>query len=472
MLLRILTIVLLLLGHTSAVSVEKVAPNKQVFDSKRDLRNPERHQQPIHEAGAMDDKSFNSVVWALNVGGHAYLGADGIEYQADNSVGHTLLGFAIKGSQDDSVLKTYRAGPLEIGKSIENGRYDLMFKFMEPEDSKPGGRVFNVLVEGQRVIANLDILLARDGNPRSSLTRMIPNVDVNDGRLDILLEPVVGEPILSAIIVQTKTKRGEVWRQVWGDEFDYTGPPDPKKWSFNVWPAGKVNGEEQAYTARQKNVRVEQGRLVIEAHKEEYAKASYTSGRIHSARKGDLLYGRIEVRAKLPAGQGTWPALWMLPTAPFTYATTCTEGADWQGSSVCDAWPNSGEIDIMEHVGYDMNRVHGTVHTKSYYWVNGEQRKASVEAEMVDQRFHVYAMEWSPDRIDVFYDDAIYFTYLNDGGDWRSWPFDHPFHLVMNVAVGGGWGGAGGPTDASAFPTAMLVDYVRLYQKTENKAAN
>jgi len=406
-----------------------------------------------------------SIEWALNVGGDYYLGADGIAYQADIVMQKEPIVGSIKGAQDSTVFKTFKLGSNTISKQLGNGVYDLIFKFSEPEKLGVGKRVFNVVAEDQTVIPNLDVVHARDGQSQSSLVRMTPDIEVTDGVLNIELESVVGEPILNALVVRKKVLKNDEWVLKWGDEFDYVGAPDPRKWSHDVWPAKKVNDEEQTYTNRLKNVRVENGLLTIEAHREKYNNAQYTSGRIHAAGKGDLLYGRVEVRAKLPSGQGTWPAVWMLPSDPFRYATTCSKGEDWQGSANCDAWPNSGEIDIMEHVGYDMNRVHGTVHTRAYYWVNGEQRKSSVEAKNVSEAFHVYAMEWSPERIDVYFNDALYFTYLNQGEGWEGWPYDHPFHLILNVAVGGGWGSAGGPTDATAFPARMLVDYVRLYQK-------
>jgi beta-glucanase (GH16 family) len=230
-----------------------------------------------------------------------------------------------------------------------------------------------------------------------------------------------------------------------------------------VWPARKVNDEDQAYTDRPENARLEDGMLVIEAHREEYDDAEYTSARIHSSGKGDFLYGRFEIRAKLPRGQGTWPAIWMLPSDPFAYATNCEEG-EWQGNSDCDAWPNSGEIDIMEHVGYQMNHVHGTVHTKAYFWQVWEQRKGRIILDDVADAFHVYAIEWTPERIDAFVDDTLYFTYVNEQKGWEEWPFDKPFFLIMNVAVGGAWGRAGGPIDETVFPQKMLVDWVRVYQ--------
>jgi beta-glucanase (GH16 family) len=149
------------------------------------------------------------------------------------------------------------------------------------------------------------------------------------------------------------------------------------------------------------------------------------------------------------------------------YPTSWALGEDWQGSRTCDAWPNLGEIDILEHVGYDMQVVHGTVHTKSYYWVNGEQRKASVEARNADKEFHVYSMEWSPEHIIVSFDDVPYSYYKNEGSGWQARPFDHPYNVILNLAIGGSWGRAGGPIDASIFPLRMEVDYVRIYQLAE-----
>lgn len=405
------------------------------------------------------------VVWAVNVGGTKHLGLDGITYQADS------LGLAsssgqigsIEGAQDTFVYESYRAGEMRISKALPNGLYDISLMFAEPEDVKIGARVFDVFAQGKLVMPAIDVKSARDGNHRSSLDRSVVDVEISDGVLNLDLLPIKGEPILNGFVVRKKHYDASVWELVWSDEFE-NGVLDSTKWSHNVWPARKVNTEDQAYTNRSKNVRVEDGKLVIEAHKERYNNAEYTSGRIHSRAKGDFLYGRAVVRAKLPAGQGTWSAIWMLPSDPFKYASNCAEGTDWQGSDDCNAWPNSGEIDIMEHVGYDMNRVHGTVHTKDYYWVNGNQRKASVEAKNVSEAFHDYAIEWTPDRIDVFFDGTRYFSYINEENGWEAWPFDHPFHIILNFAVGGDWGRAGGPIDDSAFPAKMEVDFVRIYK--------
>ena len=421
-------------------------------------------------AGCSEPGPATDLAWAVNVGGATYEGIDGTTYAAETSIsgGKTGEMETVKGSQDPMLYRTYREGGIEIKHPIANGRYDITFHFAEPKQLQRGDRVFDTIIEGLAAIDGLDVTLARDGKVESALTVTVPNVNVTDGELNVTFDASAGEPVLSALVVRNKNRPAPDWELVWSDEFD--GPElDPGNWSPDIWPPRKVNDEDQAYTQHKRNLRIEDGMLVIEAHKEEYEDASYTSGRVHSAGKGDFLYGRFEIRAKLPSGQGTWPAIWMLPSDPYKYATTCEEGEDWQGSSTCNAWPNSGEIDIMEHVGYEMNHVHGTVHNESYYWVKWEQRKGRILLNDVDADFHVYALEWTPERIDVFVDDSHYFTYANEGTGWSAWPYDQPFHLILNVAIGGAWGRAGGPIDDSIFPQAMLVDYVRVYQRPSSQ---
>jgi len=405
------------------------------------------------------------LVWAINVGGPSYTGIDGTEYAAEESLSGGEVGQmeTVKGSQDAFLYKSYREGDIRVAHGIENGTYDITFHFAEPKDYGGGERIFDAIAEGERVIEDLDVMLFRDGKIESALTVTAPNVVVSDGELNIQFEASVDQPTLSALVVRDKNRPTPDWQLVWSDEFD-GDVLDSDKWSPNLWPARKVNDEDQAYTGRERNLRVEDGKLVIEAHKEDYEGAKYTSGRVHSDGKGDFLYGRFEVRAKLPAGVGTWPAIWMLPSDPFRYATTCEEGEDWQGSGTCDAWPNSGEIDIMEHVGYQMGHVHGTVHNEAYYWLKWEQRKGRILLDDVDREFHVYALEWTPERIDAFVDDVHYFTYVNENAGWQAWPYDQPFHLIMNIAVGGVWGRSGGGIDDDIFPLQMLIDYVRVFQ--------
>ncbi|MEL6301570.1 MAG: family 16 glycosylhydrolase [Pseudomonadota bacterium] len=421
----------------------------------------------LHGDSMAAQQQSPGVVWATNVAGSAYQSSDGITYSAESGVTGGEVGSieTIKGSQDPTLYQNYREGDIRVDHTLPNGSYDVILHFAEPNDISGGERIFDVLVNGERRIEDLDVMAWRDGKVISALTVATAAVPVTDGKLEVRFEPKRGEPILSAVVVRERQTRDANWKLKWSDEFDYEGAPDPSKWTHDIWQPRKVNNEDQYYTDRERNVRVEDGMLVIEAHREDYEGAQYTSGRIHTAGKGDFLYGRFEVRAKVPCGQGTWPAIWMLPSDPYKYSTTCEPGEDWQGSETCDAWPNSGEIDILEHVGYQMGHVHGTVHNRAYYWVNWEQRKGRILDSTVDNEFHVYALEWSPERIDIFVDDTLYFSYTNEGTGWEAWPYDHPFHLIINIAVGGVWGSAGGPTDDSVLPQKMWVDFVRIYER-------
>lgn len=236
----------------------------------------------------------------------------------------------------------------------------------------------------------------------------------------------------------------------WQDEFEYTGLPDSEKWGYDVGGHGWGNNELQYYTnARKENARVENGKLIITAIKENMEGKEYSSARIISKGKGDFLYGRIEIKANLPEGRGTWPALWMLPT-------------DWSYGD----WPKSGEIDIMEHVGYDPNNVLISVHTESFNHIIGTQKSGGKKVPGAIGEFHLYRIDWTPYSIKGFIDNEQVFSFVNDGKGYKSWPFDKKFHLLMNLAVGGNWGGAMG-VDETIFPAKFEIDYVRVYKMIE-----
>lgn len=232
----------------------------------------------------------------------------------------------------------------------------------------------------------------------------------------------------------------------WYDEFDYTGLPDPVKWDYDLGGSGWGNNELQYYTNRIENVKVENGILTITARKENFEEKSYTSTRLVSRKKGDLLYGRVEARAKVPAGRGTWPAIWMLPT-------------DWEYGG----WPKSGEIDIMEHVGYDPEMIHMSTHCEAYYWVLNNQKTATRKVPGAITDFQLYRIDWTPFAIKGYINDQHIFTSYNEGTGPAVWPFDKRFHVILNVAVGGSWGGAQG-VDDNIFPASMEIDYVRFYK--------
>lgn len=258
------------------------------------------------------------------------------------------------------------------------------------------------------------------------------------------------------------------WELVWSDEFDYAGLPDSTRWDYEQ---GFVRNEElQFYTrARLENARVEEGRLVIEGRQEAWPnpafspeadsadwqrawpEARYTSAALHTAGKAEWTYGRIEVMARLPHGRGTWPAIWTLG------------GSLARGEA---GWPECGEIDIMEYVGFQPDTVHGTIHTGKFNHVMRTHKGSVLALPTAEEEFHLYAIEWDSTKIDFFVDSTQYFTFENDGSGADAWPFDQPQYLILNLAIGGGWGAAQG-MDESIFPQRMEVDYVRVYRKNQ-----
>ena len=237
-------------------------------------------------------------------------------------------------------------------------------------------------------------------------------------------------------------------RLVWSDEFAGSGPPDTTRWAYDTGGHGWGNRELQFYTAgRPANARRADGHLIIEAHREARGDNDYTSARLVTRGRRSWTYGRFEVRARVPSGRGTWPAIWMLG-----------ENIDRVG------WPRCGEIDIMEHVGYNPDSVFATTHTEAFNHVNGRARSGGLRDTTLETDFHVYAIDWRPDRIDFYYDDRHYHEFRRPAGAGPAeWPFDQPQYLLLNLAVGGAWGGRRG-VDSTGWPRRFAVDYVRVYQ--------
>lgn len=245
----------------------------------------------------------------------------------------------------------------------------------------------------------------------------------------------------------TPTTPSLAYQLVWSDEFNTDGNPDTTKWSYEVGGTGWGNNELQYYTnARPENARVNGGNLVIETRKESFGGKNYTSARLVTKGKAQWTHGKFEIRAKLPKGRGTWPAIWTLAaTSPLI-------------------WPDDGELDIMEEVGYDPNVIHGTAHSKLYNGANGKQKGGSVLIKDAQDSFHVYSMEWTESSVTWSVDGNFYFVYNNPNTGTDAWPFLKNFFLILNIAIGGNWGGVQG-VDDSIFPQSMLIDYVRVYQK-------
>ena len=263
------------------------------------------------------------------------------------------------------------------------------------------------------------------------------------------LNELIFVTLIILILTGCDWDNSHTWQLVWSDEFDYSGLPNESKWNYDTIgnSYGWGNNELQHYTAKEiKNVFSDGGILHIIALQDTMEGLNYTSARLTTKGKGDWLYGKVEVRAKVASGQGIWPAIWMLPS-------------DWEYGG----WPRSGEIDIMEHVGYDADSIFTTVHTEIFNHTKNTQVGSSTYVPDSESAFKVYGIEWNEEKIDFFIDDQMVFTFTNSGKGIDEWPFDQKFHLVLNVAVGGNWGGIKG-VDNEIFPASMQIDYVRVYQ--------
>lgn len=239
-----------------------------------------------------------------------------------------------------------------------------------------------------------------------------------------------------------------MYKLVWEDTFNYEGRPKEEFWNIEVAGHGFGNNEAQYYTNREKNVFVKDGTLNIVAHKEVYEHRNYTSAKLTTLHKKHIQYGRIEVMAKLPTGKGTWPAIWFL------------------GTNMKDVgWPTCGEVDLMEHVGHNPEHIHFSLHSKTNHHLIGNQPTLALDVPGILEGFHEYRVDWSKELF-IFYIDQkeIVRFYKKDYIEKSDWPFDQPFYLILNLALGGTWGGT---IDDSIFPMTMSFKYVKVYERSE-----
>lgn len=264
------------------------------------------------------------------------------------------------------------------------------------------------------------------------------------GKTPIMVKKTPTLEKIPATVKETPTTEGKhsPWKLVWQDEFN-SRYLDRNNWTADVDDWGGGNQELQYYTERNRNAYVENGLLNIVGRKEAYLTRDYTSARLNSTRS--WTYGRFEVKAKLPEGQGIWPAIW-LHSANEPYGP----------------WPASGEIDIMEMLGHEPNVIYGSLH-HGLPWPHDEEKQG--KTILTSQGFHVFALEWDIDEIRWYVDDVHYFTvdsWYTSGGNYPA-PFDKPFYIILNLAIGGTW--PGDPDETTSFPQKLLIDYVRVYQK-------
>ncbi|MBK5207921.1 MAG: family 16 glycosylhydrolase [Flavobacteriaceae bacterium] len=257
------------------------------------------------------------------------------------------------------------------------------------------------------------------------------------------------------LLLETAKKWSAIYKDynlVWSDEFEYSGLPDDTKWNYEVGGSGWGNNEKQFYLEKSlENSFVKDGKLHIVALKKDFENNNYTSARLATYKKFLLQYGKVEVMAKLPEGKGTWPAIWMLPESL---------------REKKEVWPLCGEIDILEHVGKDPNVVHTSLHTELYNFWKKNQYTHFEKLPDVFNDFHLYGIEWTPESIQFFIDNKLFYEAIKgENGKVTTnegWPFDKPYFLILNLAIGGNWGGN---IDDAIFPSEMLIDYVRIYQK-------
>ena len=260
-------------------------------------------------------------------------------------------------------------------------------------------------------------------------------------------------------LAQTSERNQAAWKLVWQDEFDSPdgSPVDKKRWTAEVGGKGWGNRELEYYTDRQENAFQSKGSLVIKAIKERFTgkdgiSRQYTSARLITKHTFVATYGRFEARIKVPRGQGIWPAFWLL------------------GNDIDKVgWPTCGEIDIMELIGKEPGTIHGTIHGPGYSGAKGLSSSYSLKTnEPFADAFHLFAVEWEPGVLRFYCDDNLYKTLtpanLPEG---TNWVYNHPFFILLNVAVGGNWPGP--PDSTTTFPQTMLVDYVRVYRRVQSK---
>ncbi len=251
---------------------------------------------------------------------------------------------------------------------------------------------------------------------------------------------------------EVKSLKENDWQLKWADEFNENGLPNANNWNYIRGGDGFGNHELQFYTVSDSSTAyVKNGNLTITANKKTIEKNKYSSARLTTAGKHSFKYGRYECRAKLPKGLGTWPAFWML------------------GDNISTAgWPLCGEIDIMEHVGYQPDSIVATIHSKAYNHTIGTQRGKIIFVADPYDTFHIYSVEWSAQEIIFFMDGVEYNRITNEHKTEKEWPFDQPFYILLNLAIGGDWGGKFGVEDR-LFPAKYVIDYVRVYQKNLSK---
>lgn len=333
---------------------------------------------------------------------------------------------------------------------------DQVSCWIEDYVTNKDGRTYNITgsmeVPPSETAGNY-VILHKDGSPLNAGIHPVKlHVEGGEAAVDWIRFTLIKERQATPRVM-TQNMEGSEWVIAWSDEFDTDGLPDPSRWTYDIGNWGWGNNELQYYTVnRSENARIENGNLIIEARKNDQGE-QWTSARLTTREKTAFVYGKIEIRARVPGERGSWGAGWTL------------------GDAYVDelSWPYCGEIDIMECVGFEINDTtgnglaHASVHCGAYYFKLNNQPTAITPVENMVDAYHTYTLEWTPESMKMFVDDLHYFTY-DDTSDSLTWPFDEPQNLILNLAMGGGWGGARG-MDETVTSQQLIIDYVRVYER-------
>ncbi len=371
-----------------------------------------------------------------------------------------------KVNQDDQSYANVAAAPAWLTFNVdvpEAGRYKIEINasaegevsaWIEDYVDNKDDRTYNITGKIPLTSTTNDFTVQhKDGSPlNAGQHQMKLHVEGGAAQIDWIKLTLLKKHQKTPQLLTQKTD-GENWEIVWADEFDEDGSPNMDKWTYDIGDWGWGNNELQYYTENaSKNARQENGHLIIEAHKND-GPHEWSSARLTTRGKTSFLYGRIEIKAKVPAQRGNWAAGWTL------------------GDEYVDelSWPYCGEIDILETVGYEMDdatgdgKAHASIHCGAYYFKLGNQPTANTPVKNMEKEFHVYAIDWTPEGITASVDGETYFEY-NDTSTELAWPYSKPQNLILNLAMGGGWGGAEG-MDENMTSQKYVIDYVRVYEK-------
>jgi len=364
-------------------------------------------------------------------------------------------------------VKVTKSGWLEYNVQIpETGRYKISLSgsasdssavscWIEDNVYNKDGRTYNItgnMMVKKASVSGTDNVVEKDGTPLVTGPHMMRlHYDTGNVAFSKICFDLIRKHKSSPVVLTQKTT-GKEWKLVWSDEFNGTGLPDTTKWTYDIGNWGWGNNELEYYTVnRLENARQEDGNLIIESRKDDGI-YPWSSARLTTRGKESFLYGKIEFRAKVPAGRGTWSAGWLL-------------GDEYKDEL---SWPYCGEIDVLENVGFEMEpktgsgKTHASVHCGAYYFKLGNQPTSIIDVKNMTDEYHIYSIEWLSGSIAILIDGKKYFEY-HDTSNNLTWPFSKPQNLILNLAMGGGWGGAKG-MDPEMKSAKFILDYIRVYE--------